>query len=174
MNIGKLNKQKYEWIKFIFQNKSFYHVYKNYQHKHMTLKYSKYQKKHLKLLYGLSQKIGGSGWAEWGRKLLIFHHKPWIIFKLWACITSVKIKMNFKNLKMYLLILMWKILIYSHVLISLIVSLEGTQSFFSDLKLLKFVVRKGTKSNVEEDRGREGMRELRSLRQEVESRWLYQ
>lgn len=38
--------------------------------------------------------------------------------------------------------------------------LEGTQSFFSDLKLLKFVVRRGTESNVEEDSGREGMREL--------------
>lgn len=32
------------------------------------------------------------------------------------------------------------------------VFLEGTQSFLSDLKLLKFVVRRGTKSNVEEDR----------------------
>lgn len=33
MNIKKMDKQKYErvWIKFfIFQNKPFYHVYKNY------------------------------------------------------------------------------------------------------------------------------------------------
>lgn len=29
--------------------------------------------------------------------------------------------------------------------------LENTQSFFSDLKLLKFAVSRGTKSNVEED-----------------------
>lgn len=40
---------------------------------------------------------GGIGWAEKGRKLLISHYKPWVLFKLCACITLGKIKINFKN-----------------------------------------------------------------------------
>lgn len=59
-------------------------------------------------------------------------------------------KVEFKNLKIHLVIITWKIH-YSHVLISLMVFLEGTQSFFSDFKLSKLEVSRGTKSNVEED-----------------------
>lgn len=42
---------------------------------------------------------------------------------------------------------------YSHVLISLMVFLEGTQSFFSDFKFLKLEVSKGTNSKIKEDLG---------------------
>lgn len=43
----------------------------------------------------------------------------------------------------------------SHVLISLVVFLEGTQLFFSDFKLSTLEVSKGTNSNMKEDLGAE-------------------
>lgn len=55
------------------------------------------------------------------------------------------------------------------------VFLEGTQSFLSDLKLLKFVVRSGTKSNVEEDRqGTNARIKEFKTRSGKYYRWLYQ
>lgn len=47
---------------------------------------------------------GGIGWAECDGKLLIFHYKPGILFKLCACIALVKVS-NFKNAKVCLVIL---------------------------------------------------------------------